>query len=134
MKILQSIPLFAWLLLLLNIVVFASDQALDTVVLDVSLISGARFILDLGHLLLMVGVVVLYFEIIKATRTTTASVVDHGLSTIIFVVFLIEFITVSACGNATFLAIAVMSLVDVVAGFTVTISSAKRDLSLGTQP
>ncbi|MBL7978492.1 MAG: hypothetical protein JNN12_09130 [Bacteroidetes Order II. Incertae sedis bacterium] len=134
MKILQSIPLFAWLLLVLNMVVFASDRALETVILDVPLISGARFILDLGHLLLMVGVVVLYFEIIKATRTTTASVVDHGLSTIIFVLFLIEFITVRACGNATFLAIAVMSLVDVVAGFTVTISSAKRDLSLGTQP
>ncbi|MBN8587788.1 MAG: hypothetical protein J0L94_05640 [Rhodothermia bacterium] len=134
MRYLRSIPLFTWLLIVLNVVVFASDQALETVIINVPLISGAQFVLDLGHLLLMIGVVVLYFEIIKATRTTTASVVDHGLSTLVFVVFLIEFITVKACGNATFLAIAVMSLVDVVAGFTVTISSAKRDLSLGAQP
>lgn len=133
MNMVKNIPLFAWLLLIYNALAFSSDTWIETTLLNVPLISGAQFVLDMGHLLLMVGIVMLYFEIIKATRTTTASIIDHGLSTVVFIIFLIEFITVKQCGNATFLTLAFMAMVDVIAGFTVTISSAKRDFSMGTQ-
>ena len=131
MKALRNIPLLAWLLVVCNVLVFIRESSLQTILLQVPLISGATFSLDLGHLLLMVGVILLYFEIIKATHTTNSAIVDHVLSTLVLIVFLIEFITVRQCGSATFLTLAFMALVDVVAGFTVTISSANRDFSLG---
>jgi len=68
-------------------------------------------------------------ETFKATRTSTISIVDHALSLLVFVVFLIEFLVVPRLGNTTFLIATVASLMDVVLGFTVTISTAKRDVT-----
>ena len=44
-----------------------------------------------------------------------------------FVVALVELITVPRLGNGVFLVIVLTTLIDVIAGFTVTISSARRD-------
>jgi len=50
---------------------------------------------------------------------------------LVFVAFLIEYLVVDAVGNSTFLILAITSLMDVIVGFTVTISTAKRDLTFG---
>jgi hypothetical protein len=44
-----------------------------------------------------------------------------------FLAFLIIFLTVKDAGSSTFLILTLMSLLDVVGGFTVTISTARRD-------
>ena len=76
------------------------------------------------------GLILLFVEIFKATRTGTASIVDHLLSVGLFVVCLVELILFEAFGTATFLVLTMMTLIDVVAGFTVTITSARRDIGL----
>jgi len=133
MNLLKNIPYLGIVLLLYNVSALAADESLRKVLLDVPLMSGGRFVLDYSHLLLMLGVIFLAFEIVKSTRTTNTSILDHGLSMAVFVIFIIEFIVVEKCGTATFLTLALMSLVDVIAGFTVTLSSAKRDVSWGNQ-
>ena len=70
-------------------------------------------------------------EIFKATRTSMASVIDHTLSTLVFVAFIIEFVLVKGAGTSTFLILGLMSLFDVIAGFTVTIVAARRDIGFG---
>lgn len=133
-SILTKIPLLAIVLLTyLGVVVFAEvprDQ-LATGLFTVTLISGADFTMSWGDLLIAMGVFLLYLEIVKSTRTGNASIVDHMLSTVVFIVYLIMFLMVKSAGTGTFLLLTLMSLTDVVAGFTVTIATARRDFGIG---
>ena len=70
------------------------------------------------------------FEIIKAARLGAGTIVDHMLSTATFIVALVEFLLVPFCGTAAFFFLMIMSLIDVVAGYTVSILTARRDLSV----
>ena len=94
------------------------------------LISGSEFIFTVGHLFLILGVVFLTVEVIKSTRTSVESVLDHSFSLIVFVLYLLEFILVRYAGNAVFLILTLMSLADVITGFTVTIFAARRDVAV----
>jgi hypothetical protein len=91
--------------------------------------SGGTWRFSLGDLLLVFGVVALYLEVLKATRTSQASVVDHILSLLAFIACLLGFLLVPALGTSDFLLLTVMAMFDVIAGFTVTISSARRDFT-----
>lgn len=93
--------------------------------------SGARFTLASGDLLIIVAVVLLFAEILKATRTGTASIADHVLSLIVFVVYLVEFIVVPYAAHGVFAVLTVIALIDVIAGFSITISGARRDVGWG---
>ena len=55
------------------------------------------------------------------------------MSLLVFVIFLVEFMVVPQVGNTTFLILTVASLLDVVMGFTVTISTASRDFAFERQ-
>ena len=78
----------------------------------------------------MVGLVCLFFEVLKSTNTGRTSVIEHMLSTAVFVVFLVEFLLVGAAASSVFFLLMIMAIVDVVAGFTVSITGAGRDVSM----
>jgi hypothetical protein len=48
----------------------------------------------------------------------------------VFILFLVEFLLVGAAASSLFFILMLMSLVDVVAGFTVSITAAGRDVTL----
>lgn len=123
----SAIPLLAIPVVLANVLAFVGDEGLDAAMFGLTLPSGASVTITTGIALILVGLVLMYVEIFKSTRTGQASIIDHVLSMLVFVVALVEFITVVKLGNAVFLAILLMTLIDVIAGFTVTISSARRD-------
>ena len=133
MKSLAYIPLFGVILIIYNVIMATSDASLTVAkpLVEARLISGAEWKMTTGELLIVIGIFVLFIEMFKATRTGTASILDHGLSMLVFVVFVIEFLVVKGAGNSTFLILGLMSLVDVVAGFSITIVSARRDLAVG---
>jgi hypothetical protein len=83
-----------------------------------------------GDLLLVIGVIMLFFEVLKSTQTARNSIIEHMLSMFLFVIFLVEFLLVGAAASSVFFLLMVMSLIDVVAGFTVSITSASRDVSM----
>lgn len=132
MAIFSATPLLIIVFLLYNAVVFFGSAAtLDHGVFSTHLMSGAQWSLTIADLLLIVGLLLLYIEIFKATRTSVSSVINHTLSMLVFVAFIVEFITWDRAGNSTFLILGLMSLMDVVAGFTVTIVAARRDFAVG---
>ena len=90
------------------------------------------WMLTTGDLLVAAGLVVLYLEILKSVRTSIASIIDHGLSLALFVACLVAFITLPVAGTGTFFLILVMTLLDVIAGFTVTIAAARRSVDVGS--
>lgn len=132
MRLLTNFPLFLILLvayvLLALAVPPAEGQGLAGTLLELDLFSGAHFRLSTNGLLLALGVLFLFLEMIKSTRTGTSSVMDHLLSTLVFAAFLVTFVVMRAAGNETFLLLLLMSAVDVLAGFTVTIAASRRDL------
>ena len=134
MRLFISIPLFVYLLIIANMVMLAGapgQSMMNIIVADFGLPSGSRTIITVSDLLIIAGIFFLYIETFKATRTSVLSIVDHSLSLLVFVAFLIEYLVVEAVGNSTFLILAITSLMDVIVGFTVTISTAKRDLTFG---
>ena len=58
------------------------------------MLSGATWTFTWGDLLMLVTLVVLFAELVKATYTSTISLVDHGLSMLVFVACLVEFLVV----------------------------------------
>jgi predicted Co/Zn/Cd cation transporter (cation efflux family) len=67
---------------------------------------------------------------VKSTRTTNASVMDHLLSTFVFVAFLVEFLLVKGAAHSVFFTLMVIALVDVLAGFSVSMRAANRDINV----
>lgn len=130
MRFIRVLPLFAVMLVAYHLVVFIEPTALTRQVFALGLASGATWSISGGDLMLAAGLLLLYIELIKATGTGTRAVINHSLSMLVFVVFAIDFVTVSAASTSTFFLLALMALVDAVTGFTIGMLSARRDLSL----
>jgi hypothetical protein len=134
MRLILSIPLFFYVLIAANLVLLSGplDQSVINVILfEFLLPSGRLIVLTVSDAFILISVFFLYIETFKATRTSVISIVDHALSLLVFVIFLIELLVVPRLGNTTFLIMTAASLMDVVMGFTVTISTAKRDFTMG---
>lgn len=125
-----SIPLLLLVVLIYNVLALVTGTQMDGAVWSPVLPSDTSLDLSVGDLLVVFGLALLFVEIFKSTRTGTSSIIDHLLSVGLFVVCLLELILVPAFGTATFLFLTLMSLIDVIAGFTVTISAARRDIGL----
>jgi hypothetical protein len=102
-----------------------------TQLFTIPMVSGVVWSLTAGDLMLVLGLGCLFFEVLKSTNTGRSSVVEHMLSTLMFVVFLVEFLLVGYCASSVFFILMMMTLVDVVGGFTVSITSAGRDVNMG---
>jgi hypothetical protein len=131
MKILKGIPSLAFVVILYNILAFLPGDVLTGNIWNFTLMSKAEWAFTVSDLLITISILLLYIEIFKATRTSTASIVDHGISMVVFIICLIEFIIVARAGTSTFFIIMLITLLDVVAGFTITISTARRDFGVG---
>lgn len=135
MRTLLSIPLNMVLLLSYNVIIFMStpDNYIPDAVVTAFRIpsSGATLTITWNILFVLVGIAVLYIEILKSTRTSMQALLDHVLSLCVFVVFLVQLLIMREMGSATFLILTLLSLIDVIAGFTVSLSTAQRDITLG---
>lgn len=131
--IFRAIPLFVLLLVAYNVAMLFGDisATLASEMYSVELVSGAVWTFTVSDLYIILGVLTLYIEVFKSTRTGVSSVIDHSLSMVVFIIFLIEFLVVKSCGTSTFFILGLMSLLDVIAGFTVSIVAARRDFSFG---
>lgn len=101
-----------------------------TEIFSVGMMSGGVFTMTLGILLIVIGLLLFFVEIVKSTRTSSASVVDHLLSTFVFVAFLVEFLLVRGAAHPVFFTLMVITLIDVLAGFSVSLRAAGRDVHL----
>jgi hypothetical protein len=132
-----ALPLLALPVLVYNLVAItlsggfkaASAQAhLTSQLFTVRMASGALWPVSLGDLLLAVSLVVLFIELLKSTTSRNVAIINHSLSLILFIICLVEFLLFPAFATSTFFLISVMVVLDVLAGFIVTIVSARRDV------
>ena len=97
---------------------------------SIRMMSGGVFSMTLGILMIVIALLLFFIEIVKSTRTSNASVIDHLLSTFVFVAFLVEFLLVKGAAHSVFFTLMVIALFDVLAGFSVSMRSASRDINL----
>lgn len=72
----------------------------------------------------------LFVELVRATRTDTSSIANHGLSFMLFLACLLVFIFLDGFGNSAFFIYMTMTFLDAMAGMVVTTVTARRDLSV----
>ncbi|ODN72623.1 hypothetical protein [Methylobrevis pamukkalensis] len=97
----------------------------------IEMLSGARFTPTSGDMMIVAGIVCLFVEILKATRFGTGALADHLMSMLVFVMYLAEFLTIAAAAHSVFVILTVIAFIDVVAGFSISIAGARRDVSFG---
>jgi hypothetical protein len=128
MMFLIAFPLLLVPFVLYNMLAFLLDLDFGMHAFSVPLLSGARMDVTYGVLLVMLSILLLYFEILKSTQMSTRAIMDHVLSMLLFMAMVIEFIAVGRAATTTFLMIVCLSFIDVVGGFTITIRTAQRDV------
>jgi hypothetical protein len=110
--------------------VMALQAPLAQDVLVMALPSGAVLRVTFGDLVLLLGLILFFVELLLSTRPTQGALINHGLSMALFVGCGLLFLLVSACGTATFLLLTVLTLIDVISGYSISIITARRDLTL----
>lgn len=129
---LRSIPLLVISFILYNVVVLTfGHDALNTNLFEITMLSGGLWAFNWGNLIILVTLLLLFVELVKATYTAASSLVDHGLSMLVFVACLVEFLLTPQAATSVFFLVMVATFIDVVAGFTIGIRVARRDLAIG---
>ena len=139
---LRAIPLILFVFIFYNVLVLvgggaavdnqnSADTLLREVLFTVPMLNGNPWPFSWGDLIVLLLFGTLFVELLKATYTSGTSLLDHGLSMLVFVVCLIEFLMVRQAQTSVFFFIVIATLIDVIAGYTIGIRVARRDLAIG---
>jgi len=126
----RQTPLIGLLAVVYLIVAAVFGNVLERMIFSLTLPSTSTWTFVVRDLFLVLGLFLLYLEILKSTRTGRGQIVEHIVSMLVFIGCLLLFLLVRQTGSTTFLLITVMSAIDVIAGFTVTIVAARRDMEI----
>lgn len=131
---LMIVPVAIYNFIALSGTTFATANAvrarLDTDFQSIQMASGAIWHITPGHALIAVSLLMLFFELLKSTGIGRAAVINHAFSMVLFIICLVEFLMLNSFATSIFFLIMMMSLLDVMAGFMVTIASARRDFGV----
>jgi len=130
---LTNVPLLIVPFIVYNIQIFFGGgiNVWSEEIVSIPLISGQTWTMDMGDLMITLGLVLLFFEVIKSTRVGPSTIIDHLLSTFVFIAFLVEFLVVPGAAHSVFFILMMIALLDVLAGFSISIRAATRDVNIG---
>lgn len=97
---------------------------------SVQLMSGDIWQITGGDSFLGLSMILLFVELVRATRSGGESIINHALSVLVFIACLLLFCTKPGYGNSTFFSLMAMTLLDFMAGFIITAMTARRDTML----
>jgi hypothetical protein len=138
-----ALPLLLLPVLVYNLIVLTlqggfmavdADVRMGQRLFSVHMTSHIDWTVSVGDLLLAAALVVLFIELLKSTTSRRIAIVNHSLSLVLFIVCLVQFLLAPACATSTFFLLGLMVLLDVLAGFIVTIVSARRDMEFTNDP
>lgn len=134
-QIFHILPLFFTVLIFYDFLAFMPGPMQELLIKGafpaIKLPSGVLWYLTIGEVFILFSIIILFFELIKATKTRMGTSFEHIFSAFVFIGFLLHFILYNEAATGVFFLIMMFSLLDLVAGFTITISQARRDVSYG---
>ena len=134
---LLSFPILAYNLIALTLVggfkSVEGDIRMSEPLFAIPMTSNVQWPVNLGDILMAAGLIVLFIELLKSTTSRRTAIVNHALSMLLFVACLVEFLLAPAFATSTFFLLTLMVLLDVLAGFIVTIVTARRDVGFAAE-
>jgi hypothetical protein len=130
-------PLLALPVLGYNLLVFlvlpggrhaSSVERMSQALFQAPAAGGGRWPVTLGDLIVFLSLVILVIEQLKTTTSRHIVIINQSMSMVLFIGCLVEFLLFQAFANATFFLLTVMVLLDVVAGFILTL---RHELNVG---
>ena len=103
------------------------DARLTAPVFQMRTAPGGVWPVSLADLLIAAALVVMFVELVKSTHDRRVAAINHGLSIALFVICLAEMLLAAAFATSTFFLITLMVLLDVLAGFILTLAAARRE-------
>lgn len=132
---LQSFPLLLISLLIYSALTFLFESNpspwYDAQSFSITLSSGDVWHLTAGHLFIGFSLTLLFVELLRSTRSGRASIMNHGLSVLVFIGALLMFISIRGYGNSIFFLYTAMTFTDFMVGFIITTAASRRDISFG---
>jgi hypothetical protein len=129
----RGFPFTIFPLVIYNLLAFAFGFATDADwaggIFSVPMFSGESWTLTAGALLILVSLVFLFFEVLRAT-VARGAMVNHMASVIVLIVMIIEFVVVRQCATSVFFILTAIAIFDVLAGPAITIRMASRDVQI----
>lgn len=110
----------------------AAQASLSQQLFTIPMTSGGRWPVTVSDLILSGSLVLLFIELLRSTTSRNIAILNHGLSMALFILCLVEFLLGAAFATSTFFLLCLMQLLDVLAGFIMTIVSARRDIDYGS--
>jgi len=131
---LALIPWLGVVLIAYDIAVFAfagagaagAQALLQGEIVTIALMSGARWSLSVGDVIILLTLFLLFVELMKAARRRGSSLADQALSTIILIICVIQFLTAPKAATSVFVVITVAAFIDVAAGFFISLRAPRR--------
>lgn len=108
-----------------------ADAALQNSLFGMPMLSGSKWNFRLGDFVLVIGLVALFIEILKAARTKNDALANHSLSMVLLLVMVIAFLIFPGFATSVFFLLVIMCVLDVIAGPIVSIVAARRDFGIG---
>lgn len=133
MKVLKIVPTLAISLIAYHVLIFLQNREMLRAfepMWSINLLSGANLSFSPMDFVLILGIVCLFFEVIKSAIVKNHTIIEHSFSMLLFILFLFDFLFIEAAGTKDFLLLTLMTLLDVMAGFSITIISSRRDISV----
>jgi hypothetical protein len=132
MLLLHAFPVLAVVVAAYNFIVVLGSRSVGDVLREVTLPSGAIWPMTVGDVFVMTALVLVLIEL-ASVGSGRASVVNHALSAVVFMICIAELLFVRGCGTAEFVLITLIVGLDVVAGYSLTARLARRNLELERQ-
>ena len=108
-------------------------EAMASQAFSMPLASSGIWTVTWGHIILIVAVITLFFEILKSTRPSGAQMIDNGLSVALFIVTFILWLLVRAFGTTEFFIIVLMCLLDFLSGSVIMTRVSQRTVQYDNQ-
>jgi hypothetical protein len=107
------------------------DALLALPVVTLTLDSGP-WTVAVGDLFVTGALVALFVEVIRATAPDEKAIIERGLSLLVLLVALMAFVLVPGFNTSVFFVIVVIALIDVAAGYSVSVIAARREVAFKT--
>ena len=108
-----------------NMAVFLLNMSFTETVFSIPLQGDREMPVDLGDLIVAIGILLLWIELVKAVRPGGKSMIEHVISFLLFAGMVAELVFVPAAESPTLLLLAVLGFVDFMAGISARLAQAK---------
>src|SRR5437660_11893278 len=117
---LNVIPLTILPWIAFNVIAFALGYDVwDRPLFSLPVISGQSWTLFVRDVMILFGLACLFFEVLRSTSAGSRMITNHIISTIVLILYLVEFIVVRLAAHSVFFVLMAIALFDVIAGFTI---------------